>query len=504
MTTYQELVAAATVGIAQRPLSVIELPQPAGEHITVLDADPATRLLGAAALLDAAQRAGRHFATPIALPAPAPSDSVPELRPVAGRIVANLARNGPVDVLADLLSAAAHAGFRAPAPLLPTLLSAAATNSTLRAAVAATLGERGGWLAAHRPDWLDIVDPSVVPVSEDAWQTGRFAERRGWLAQLRRRDPDAARELLAEGWARETGDDRAALITVLADGLSGADESFLELALDDRRAEVRRRAAHLLQLLPGSAYQARARARAAEVLHLERRLPRRRIVVTLPDEPDETARRDGLDARPRVPRTGVKTWLFTHVIAAAPLELWTEMFGGDPPTIVALPVADDFAGDVHAGWRRAAVRERNADWARALLSVTDQGRRRVASPSDHQLAALLPRAERQERVMILLQQNAEAARLAAEAQSCRPPWDSQLGEAVLDYLGRALHSDRPGPIGALLATAARALPAEAATDYAAQLRRLADDAPITTGWPNALRQAADLLELRRRFLEELR
>jgi hypothetical protein len=484
--TYRELVAAATVGIAQRPLSVIELPEPAGEYGMVLAADPAVGLLDAVALLDAAERAGR-LATPTSLPSPAPADTRPELSPRAGRIVAGLLGRGRADVLADLLRAAAHAGFRAPSPLLPALLSAAAANSALRDAVAATLGERGRWLAALAPEWLRVVDSGVVPATEDSWETGRFAERRSWLAQLRRRDPDAARTLLAEDWPRETGDDRAELITVLADGLSAADESFLEAALDDRRAEVRRRAVHLLQLLPGSAYQARARARAGEVLHVERR----RIVVTLPGELDDAGRRDGLDVRPRSPRAGGRTWLLTQIVAAAPLELWAEILGGDPRRIVALPIADDFAPDVHAGWRRAAVRQRNVEWARALLDVSDHG------SSDPELAALLSHAERQARVVALLQRR--ATQLVAELQSCPPPWGQELGEAVLGYLGREVRREGSVPVGMLLATVARAVPA----DYAAQLRELADDAPVTTSWPSALRRAADLVELRRRFLEEL-
>jgi uncharacterized protein DUF5691 len=487
VSTYRELVAAATVGIAQRPLSVIELPEPEGEYGTVVAADPAVGLLDAVALLDAAQRAGR-LATPISLPSPAPADTRPELSPRAGRIVAELLGRGPADILADLLRAAAHAGFRAPSPLLPALLCAAAANSTLSDAVAATLGERGRWLAALAPEWRRFVDSAGMPAAEDAWETGRFAERRSWLAQLRRRDPNAARTLLAEGWARETGDDRAELITVLADGLSAADESFLEAALDDRRAEVRRRAVHLLQLLPGSAYQRRARARANEVLHVEGR----RLVVTLPDDLDDAGQRDGLDARPRTRRAGERTWLLTQIIAAAPLELWAEIVGGDPRRIVALPIADDFAPDVHAGWRRAAVREGNVEWARALLDVSDHG------PSDPELAALLPHAERQARVVRFLQRG--TTELAAELQSCPPPWGRRLGGAVLGYLGREGRREGSVPVGMVLGTVARALPA----DDAAQLRKLADDAPVTTSWPYALRRAADLVDLRHRFLEELR
>src|SRR6202012_4943132 len=72
----------------------------------------------------------------------------------------------------------------------------------------------------------------VPPVPDDpaVWATGRRDERVGYLTQLRDRDPAAARELLAAGWDRETGDDRALRPGVLEHGLSGADEEFLEAA----------------------------------------------------------------------------------------------------------------------------------------------------------------------------------------------------------------------------------------------------------------------------------
>src|SRR5206468_5672229 len=76
--TYEELVTAATVGIAQRPIAVTDLAGPAGTHADVLDPDPAGAVLDAAALLDVARRAGGLAATPVGLPAPAPVDTAPE------------------------------------------------------------------------------------------------------------------------------------------------------------------------------------------------------------------------------------------------------------------------------------------------------------------------------------------------------------------------------------------------------------------------------------------
>ena len=59
-----------------------------------------------------------------------------------------------------------------------------------------------------------------------------------------------------------------------------------------------------------------------------------------------------------------------QLVEAAPLGVWPERFGGRTPAeIVALPVADDWRSELHAAWCRAAVRQRDAEWARALLGA---------------------------------------------------------------------------------------------------------------------------------------
>ncbi len=148
-TTFDDLVTAATVGIAQRPIAVTELAGPAGAHADVLDPDPAAAVLDAAALLDIARRAGGLAPTPVDLPAPAPPDDSPELSREAGALLRHVLFSRDDRALAaELLTAAAEAGRIAPPPLLPELLELASRDGSLRAPVAALLGERGRWLAA--------------------------------------------------------------------------------------------------------------------------------------------------------------------------------------------------------------------------------------------------------------------------------------------------------------------------------------------------------------------
>jgi len=503
--TYEDLVAAATVGLSHRPLQITGLSGAADEHTGLLDpGDEAAALLDAAALLVTAHRAGvRPVTGPPPVPA-APDDTAPEL---SARAADLLLAAGPV-LLADLLGLAAEHGYRAPAPLLPVLLDAAVRERGLTTAVAGVLGARGRWLAGHRPDWRRVAAAvragsapagASAPVEPGAWETGSRAERRRYLAELRERDPAAARELLAAGWSRETGDDRADLLAVLARALSPGDEEFLEAALDDRKESVRVTARRLLARLPGSAFTRRAARRAAPLLRLEQRGPRRRLVARLPGGADAAAARDGLSPGPR---------LLTQIVAAAPLAGWAAGLGVDVAELVSLPIGGDLAVVVRAGWRQAAIREADPQWARALLAAGWPGpagaRPPATWPPDHELAAVLPPDARAERAGALLAAGAASPGTVAQVAGCPAPWPAPLADAVIAALGHAVTAAARAAVPELAAVAGRGLPATGPADYAAALAGLAGTDNCPAHWSSALRRAAEAVALRRAFLKEIR
>lgn len=537
--TFDDLVTAATVGVTRRPLPITDLAGPAAGNARVPGtSDPAAALLDAAAMDTVARRAG--FQPPRGVvPPDAPAETLPAFSARAARALReacdwNAGRGFPADdlVLPDLLAAAAAAGYVAPPLLLPALLDAATRRTAVRPVVAAVLGARGRWLASHRPDWRQAAEAgqtaaaagSGAPASDDpgkppeVWRTGRLSERRRYLTSLREADPDAARELLAAGWAKETGTDRGQLISVLVRGLTPADEEFLEAALDDRHGTVRAAARRLLGQLAGSAFSQRAARRAEGVLRVERRSGCRGLAVTVPGEPDVAALRDGITARPAVPSVSPGAWLLTQVIAAAPLAGWTARLRLPPEEIVALPVAAGLRPDVHAGLRLAAVSQASADWARALLTASGPGpgKNRPAAlwPGDQALAELLPPEARAARVaalasgMPLTTVNppgwaAASSPLLDEIAGCPAPWPEVVAEAALSVLVRAAAMQNlPTAARAVITAAARCLPATGSRDYAAWLTRLADAHP--QAWSPLVRSAAATIRSRRVFLEELR
>ncbi|GGO82404.1 DUF5691 domain-containing protein [Nonomuraea cavernae] len=257
-------------------------------------------------------------------------------------------------LLPEWLAEAARGGRRVPPFVLPELLDRGRRDRSIRAHLGVLAGQRGRWLAGRNPAWAYLLEE---PTGE-TWELGGTADRRAHLRRLRTSDPKAARELLEGTWEQETPQDRMEFVGVLAAGLSMDDEPFLEHALDDRRLEVRQQAANLLTRLPGSALAGRMAARARDCVAITGTT----ITVDAPKACDRAMERDGI--RPKPPRgTGERAWWLQQVIARAPLASW-EL---PPDTLLAMRIPE-WDAEMKAGWMRAAVLQRDPEWARAMFA----------------------------------------------------------------------------------------------------------------------------------------
>lgn len=542
--SYDDLVAAATVGITRKPLAMTGLGGPAAGYDSVLDAgDPAAALLDAAALLTVARRAGVQPRRGVTLPAP-PADSAPALSDRAVQALRKLCwpteyhwRWNPqpedAEFLASLLNAAADAGYVAPGSLLADLLDAAVKNPALGPAASRMLGARGRLLVRFRQTWRDALAAADAISDPDIWRTGSPAERLAYLGNLRDRDPAAARDLLTAAWAQEHGRDRARFIPVLSRHLSPADEEFLEAALKDRAATVHAQVPQMLARLPGSAFVRRASERAASLLRLDEDRTRLRLLVSLPGKPDSVAARDGIGGEPPAPGIGESAWWLTQTLATAPLADWTTRFGLSARDIAGLPVEGGLRADVHAGWRMAAVLQGDAEWARALLDAgrDGSGRPPEAWPPDRVLAAALPPGEWAAVLLAaagpflsglyssfhggvysssIAYWHPHSDALLSEVAAFPAPWPRALADAVIaafDHQVAAVReSPPPGhrhmrrPAEVFLQAAGRRMPATGDRDYAAELARLAAISPFGQ---SAFESAAETINHRRSFFEEI-
>ena len=361
-------------------------------------ADAATALLDAAAVATVRRRAGLRPATAAQRPVPAAADPRPPLPPAAARRLALLlndraggasggGRRGTAPNLAELLPqwlAAANAyGYRAPASLLPALLDAGRARTDLRAGRADA--RRAAGVVARGAE-------SGVEVRA----AGREPQRGGERGRRSAGGPAA----VGGGAVRRAGGAAGRAAGARAVGRAGAAGRHLgagagrgpaavpRLVADRavrRRRAVPRTGAHRPQ--PQRAGdRGRAAVRAArfrtrrvawahgpDCVSLAGALGRTgvgpRIAVEAPHDCDAGDGAGRRGRRRRRPGGGERAWWLGQLVEAAPLDVLVRRGSGgrSAAQIVALPVADDWQSDLHAAWCRAAVRQRDAEWARALL-----------------------------------------------------------------------------------------------------------------------------------------
>ncbi|WP_404869379.1 DUF5691 domain-containing protein [Kitasatospora griseola] len=508
---WADLQGAALLGTDRRPL-----PEPGTPLAESVDrTDPATALLDLAALAAVRRRAGALPAPAVDAPAPAPDDTRPALpEPAARRLAVLLGTRGGhgstanlAELLPQWLAAARARGYRTPPALVPALLDTARARSELRGDAVTLAGPLGRWLAPQNPDWRYVTRTAADHDDLDRpgellWQEGLFAERVTHLTRLRRTDPAAGLALLASTWPTERAEDRVLFLDALQDGLSGADEEFLEAALGDRSKNVRATAAELLSTLPGSALAARMADRARAAV----RFAAGRLHITPPDACDAAMQRDGIPVKSPTGR-GERAWWFGEVAAAAPLALWTADTGLTPDRLLAVPTVDadgdggaEWAEDLREAWARAAVRQQNADWARALLGAPPRPGRESRTPgAPAKLLAVLSPAERAAWTAAFVQTHGlgDAFQLLG---ACATPWTPPLSTAVVAALKRAAElGSYPWSHSGVLGMTERAL----APETAPAVEALAADTSPDTAWSDTFTRLAGTLRFRQAMLAEL-
>jgi hypothetical protein len=254
-------------------------------------------------------------------------------------------------------------------------------------------------------------------------------------------------------------------VELLADGMSMDDEPFLESALDDRRREVRQAAANLLTRLPGSRMSQRMAERARACVAVAGNV----ITVEAPKTCDKAMERDGI--RPKPPRgIGERAWWLQQVLARAPLATW-----GRPPARLLEMRIPDWDAEVKAAWVRAAVLQKDPEWARAMFGWDP-----IAD-----LLESLPPEEQQELAARFVHQHDLDSQLIMVLGGVSSHWREGLATAVLHKIVRVA-ATQPWNLGELVKLAGERIdpalfplvlsysPAESVQQVAALLRFRAD------------------------------
>jgi len=400
-------VSSALLGTERRPPHFEELPPAIQEQLGE------GGLLDAAALATLYKRAGRQPLQELEpLPA-AEGQGRPLPRPVAIRRLAAMLSGFQTAALGEWLRTAASKGWGIPPEHLPALADYARGRAEYRPLVVAAAGRRASWLADLNPEWRFLHE--AVSDDPELWTHGNSIQRRSWFRLLRQHEPEVALEALKDVWPSEPAAARVEFLGLLSIGLSPADEEFLESALDDRSKEVRRAAAGLLARLPGSQYGERMAARVWSHLTVTQGL----LAVSLPQRVTKAMERDGIDPEPH-PGLGKRAWWFRQLVARAPLSTVE-------PEYLQYKVEGCSPEVLQVAWAEAAVRERSAEWARALLQAEAATENRIA-----ELVRVLP----EEEWAAATESLRSRIDLADLVGGLPVPWPAPLAVLVLDQLAK--------------------------------------------------------------------
>jgi hypothetical protein len=416
---------------------------PLAEGIAMGDAERALLLrAGAWAIY---RRAGYRPAEAPEPPTPASEETRPVCSPGAGEALVEMLRTRRYDLLPEALERLNAAGLRLPPALLPMALSSVGLTLELRAMLAPALGERGRWLAGFNRAWAWAAERSDDAADDPAhaqevWETGTLRQRAAALRAMRRRDPAAARDLLAAEWKREKAEARAALLGTLAVNLSPDDEPLLEQALADRVDAVRNAAADLLYRLPASHLAQATRELLEATLIFNNGQLDVQAPVTLDSADDE--QREILSFA-----FGSLTPHIDALLQYTSPEHWEEYFGQSADQLIAATGQSRWRDEMLNGWLLATVRFGSKHWAKALLYgwLLDLKRDAALSAAPfatylEALAPLLPPEELQVPVFTSINTPAYYPHLSlAQLLDCLPrPWPDDVAGLFLEKLGKTL------------------------------------------------------------------
>jgi hypothetical protein len=469
---------------------------PALEQLPLPD-DPAAALLVSAAVLGIADLGGwmplrlehQLMACPL------------ETRPaLPGHAVALLKRilNGEFEAaLPEFLRLAALSGCVAPPETLPALLGLG--KNELKALVLPILGERGRWLAGFNPSW----SYALAPLHESDWQTGGLTARLALLERLRLSAPEKARELLMSTWQQDPPEARALFVNTFTVGLSMQDEPFLDGCLDDKRKEVRDAALSLLVCLPESRLVTRALTRLEAFIHLKSKFLAGDVLeVSLPENLDASAKRDGIGSAALRKGLGEKANVLAHTLALVPPSIWSSTWKRLPEKLLQAALASEWQEALLSGWLLATVRSADPDWAVALAeaALKQPEMRKILSGDDlDRLARHIPPekldALAQAALTPMLNELNDKHPLLDLLAAYPLPWSAKLARTVMGSLRRQVGGSH-WRLMRMLPLFALRIPASMADEFAAGWPSLEK----MHGWETWIDQFNALMRFRKEML----
>lgn len=384
-------VTTAIIGTGQQSQPDITTGSAVDQVASQLPADTETerKLLLTAGAWSVYRQAGKTLQTHQSSVVAAPAEQLPTCSTQTANQIEHFLQRNNADLLPEALALLQQAGQRLPYDLLSQALDYGKSNKEMRTVLLPVLGERGFWLSQFNDNWSWATEARAVSGeelpddAETTWQEGTIEQRCAILRLLRASDATRAREWLNEVWKQEKAEARQNLLNTFEVGISGADEEFLEKALDDRSEYVRHIARKLLGSIPNSAFAQRMLVRADEILQEGRKVIRKgaariTLQIKLPEPIPQSWQRDGIESDLKKNSVSeIVQKILTHV----PPTHWEERFAASPKMLIETAQHGDHTEVLLSGWTEATCIFHTRNWLSPIFDHWhSQDKKRNSSP----------------------------------------------------------------------------------------------------------------------------
>lgn len=258
--------------------------------------------------------------------------------------------------------------------LVPNILNKALTNKKRAESLVICCGETGKWLCKLHPEWKNI----LIEESEgNIWETGTFGQRKAFLKELRKQEPQKAQSLLAEIFNKESASNREDFLSILQNNISLKDEIFLESCTKDKSQKVKERAYSLLKINRGSQINLHYLdyIKTNLILKEERKFiiaKKKLFELNIPKKLDESLEITGIAKISS--EKGVKDhifWLGQILEYLHPDDL-SSFYGISTSEILQLFLENEYAAELTPFLQMAAIRFQHKDWAKIFLNRSNK------------------------------------------------------------------------------------------------------------------------------------
>ena len=230
----------------------------------------------------------------------------------------------------------------------------------------------GGWTLGSSVDDVAFIDFLIDKSDHVAWEDGTKSERLLLLNSLRKTQPNEALENIESSWGEDDWKHRVEYLKILEYNLSLADEPFLEKCLDEKRKDLRRTAAGLLEKIEGSKLQKRMRERLRDCINLKSRSFKKEkteIEIELPESCDHGMLRDGIDPKKKWLKGGLKASYFAQMFIVLPPSDWERFFEKKTNEVLDIFIRSEWSELLLQASIVSAVRHQDENWMEEICHI---------------------------------------------------------------------------------------------------------------------------------------